>query len=109
MSQVGDRFKDSEQIVSNRELPKDARLLWQVTQAECCPLMHRQGRNACSGKVDLTEIRLHKTCDHVKAGGLARTIGSKQADYLSRVYMKGDVRYNGPITELFSEMLDRKL
>jgi hypothetical protein len=71
--------------------------------------MHGQGRNACSCKVDLTEIRFHETCNHVKAGGFARAIGSEQADYLSCVYMKGDVRDNGSITELFSEMLNRKL
>ena len=68
--------------------------------------MHGQGRNALSCKIDLAKIRLHEACDHIKAGGLARAIGSEQADYLSCVYMKGDVRDDGPITELFSEVLN---
>ena len=71
--------------------------------------MHGQGRNTCSCQFDLTEIRLHETCDHVKAGGLACAIGSEQADDLSCVQIKGDVRDDGAITELFSEMLNRKL
>ena len=71
--------------------------------------MHGQSRNACSCQVDLTKIRLHETCDHIKAGSLACTIGSEQADDLSCVQIKGDVRDNEAITELFSEMLNRKL
>ena len=71
--------------------------------------MHRQGRDVFSCKIDLSEIRLYKACDHIKAGGLAGTIGPEQADDLPGVHVKRHVRDNGPVTELFSEMLNAKL
>jgi hypothetical protein len=84
-------FEDGHDVVLHAELAEDAGFLRQVADAGLSAPVHGQVGYLFSVKVYFAFIGFDKAYYHVEAGGFAGSVGAKQSDYLSLVYIDGDV------------------
>src|SRR5690606_29922476 len=72
-------LKNGADIVFNRQPAEDRSFLGEVANSEAGATVHRHAGNVVAIDLNRAAIDGNKTGDHVKAGGLACTIGAKQS------------------------------
>ena len=76
-------LEDGHQVVFDRELLEDARILREVAHARLGTLVHGQARDVPAVEDDLAAVGVDQADRHAEAGGLARPVGAEQADDLA--------------------------
>src|SRR4051812_37569061 len=75
-----DGFHDGEDVLLDREFPKDGCFLGQVTNPVARPLVHPESGDVRSIQEYAAGGCGHQADNHVEGRGLPRTIGPEQAD-----------------------------
>src|SRR5207248_10209868 len=98
-------FEHQEEILPDGELAEDRRLLRQVPDAEPRPLVERQAGEIAISQPHLAEIRGQQADHAMEAGGLARAVGTEQADHFSGRDRERDVVDHAAAAEALRESL----
>ena len=72
------RFEDRHQVVFDRQLPEDARILREIAHAGPGTKVHRQARDVATVEQDRAAIGVDQADRHPEAGCLAGAVGPEQ-------------------------------
>ncbi len=87
---LGD-FEDRQDVVLDRQAAEDRRFLRQVADPQPRAAVHRHQGDVAPVDQDLTALGHHQPRDGVEAGGLARSVGTKQRHDLAPVQVQRHV------------------
>ena len=91
-------------VVAHAHAAEDRVLLRQVADAEPRALVHRQRGDVRAVDRDAARIGRDQAHDHVEAGGLARAVGTQQADDLAAAQVQADVLHHLAALERLGEV-----
>ncbi len=77
------RLQNRQNVVLDRQLPKDRRLLRKITNASPRPLVHRELGDIYSVQQYSAGVRLNEANDHVEGGRLSSPVRAEQSDNLT--------------------------
>ncbi len=89
------QLEDGADVLGDRELAEDRRLLRQIRQPEAGAGMDRQPREIASVELDPAAVRRDQPDDHVEARRLARAVRAEQADDLAARHVQRHVVDDG--------------
>src|SRR5208283_712478 len=101
-------FEHSQDVVLDRQLAKDRRLLRQVTDSVVPrPQIHRDISDVLVIDQDSPGIGLDQSDDDIKAGGFTGAVRAEQADHFTLPYVQADiVDYPSPAVA-FADLIRR--
>src|SRR4029077_3823407 len=86
-----ERLQNRQNVVFDRQLPKDRRLLRKITNASSRPLVHREFGDVLSVEQYSAGVRLNEANDHIERGRLPGPVRAEQSDYFTLLQPECDV------------------
>ncbi len=87
----GQRLKNREQILLDRKLAEDGRLLREIADAAACALVHRLAGDILVVEQDATGSGRNEADDHIERRRLARAVRPEEPDDFALVELEVDV------------------
>jgi hypothetical protein len=90
------RLEHREQVLLDRQLAEDRRLLRKVADAAAGALVQREHRNVLAAQAHAPLVGLDQPDHHVKGRGLAGAVGAEQSDHFAAINVDRDAVDHSP-------------